>query len=116
VVTQLIRFGHVVRPSLGIEEAPDQWMKYVDELKGVLVLDVLPGGPAEQAGLQPTRRNRRGEIVLGDVITKIDDEPIESVDDYLNVLEHHAAGDQVSVAYLRDGAEHTVEMTLVQGD
>lgn len=115
VVTQLIKHGRVIRPSLGIEEAPDQWMQYVRNLEGVLVLDVVEGGPADQVGLRPTRRNDEGEIELGDIIVQIDEEPIRSVDDYLNALEHHAAGDTVSVTVLRGERKFTVEITLAPG-
>ena len=45
---QLIKFGKVTRPILGIKFAPDQSVEQLG-LSGVLVLDAPPNGPAGQA-------------------------------------------------------------------
>ena len=76
IVTQLIRHGEIVRPSLGVTLAPDQLTERL-QLDGVLIMRVDPGGPAARAGLQPTRRDVWGNISLGDVIVAIDDEELE---------------------------------------
>jgi S1-C subfamily serine protease len=55
VVPELIRHGKVVRPGLGIHEAPDQVARQVG-VPGVLILKVDPNGPAAKAGLKPTRQ------------------------------------------------------------
>ena len=48
-------------------------------LVGALVVEVVPGSPAAQAGLQPSERGRFGEIIIGDLITAVDGVPIEQV-------------------------------------
>ncbi|MBJ7883339.1 2-alkenal reductase, partial [Gelidibacter salicanalis] len=45
IVDQLIKFGKVTRPILGIKFAPDQSVEQLG-LSGVLVLDAPPNGPA----------------------------------------------------------------------
>jgi hypothetical protein len=42
----------------------------------VVLVQVQPGSPAARAGLQPFRRGSRGEVVQGDVITAVNDEPV----------------------------------------
>ena len=58
IVTELIRHGSIVRPSLGVSLAPDQLTERLG-LDGVLVMQVDPDGPAALAGLRPTRRTSR---------------------------------------------------------
>jgi hypothetical protein len=48
IVDQLIRFGKVTRPILGVKFAPDQSVEQLG-LSGVLVLDAPPNGPAGKA-------------------------------------------------------------------
>ena len=62
---------------------------------------VTKGGPADKAGLKP-----------GDVITRIDDKPIEDATDLIAQIRSRAPGDQISVTYQRDGQESTVQVTL----
>jgi S1-C subfamily serine protease len=113
IVTQLIRRGTIVRPSLGITLAPDQLTERL-QLEGVLVMRVDPEGPAARAGLQPTRRDLAGNVHLGDVIVAIDDEELESTEDLFAALEEHEPGDEVTVTVVRDGESVTVPMTLGQ--
>jgi S1-C subfamily serine protease len=55
MVEQILSVGRVVRPALGITIAPLPSYLGKDR-KGVLVVNVRPGGPADVAGMQPTRR------------------------------------------------------------
>jgi S1-C subfamily serine protease len=80
----------------------------------VLVMRVDPEGPAARAGLQPTRRDLAGNVHLGDVIVGIDDEELESTEDFFAALEEHEPGDEVTVTVVRDGEPVTVPMTLGQ--
>lgn len=55
LVEQILKYGRVMRPYLGVTLAPASVSKSVG-VEGVLVLDVSAGGPAARAGLQPTKR------------------------------------------------------------
>ena len=66
-------------------------------------MDVVRGSPAERAGLQPFRRGNRGEVVAGDVITAIDDQPVGDLDEMLSQLERHQPGDNVTLTLWRSG-------------
>lgn len=48
IVDQLVRFGKVTRPILGIKFAPDQSVEQLG-VSGVLILDAPPNGPAGKA-------------------------------------------------------------------
>src|SRR5207237_310543 len=78
VVPELLRKGKVERPALGVHLADDSTARQLKVNSGVLIVDVLPGGPAAKAGLQSTRRERSGQLRLGDVIVGIDGAKIES--------------------------------------
>ncbi|MGA2253880.1 MAG: trypsin-like peptidase domain-containing protein [Thermoguttaceae bacterium] len=111
VVTELIQHGKIIRPSLGIEPAPDQWVAELG-LNGVLVLGVVPGGPAAKAGIRATHRTPDGQIELGDLILAIDGQTLESADDLLSAQESHKIGDTVTLLLLRDGQRREVKVTL----
>mmetsp|Transcript_3229 Transcript_3229/g.6086 ORF Transcript_3229/g.6086 Transcript_3229/m.6086 type:complete len:109 (+) Transcript_3229:1180-1506(+) len=70
VVNQIIRFGKVVRPSMGVNVAEDRVVRSIEmqlrkELNGVLVVEVLPKSPAEKAGIKATALRSDGTIELG---------------------------------------------------
>ncbi len=111
VVTELIRQGKVVPPSLGVSLAPDQLTQRLN-LDGVLVMGVDPNGPAAQAGLRPTTRDLGGNVALGDVITAVDGKPVRSTEDYFAALENHKPGDQVTLTVERDGGHQSIQVTL----
>ena len=111
IVTQLIRHGAIVRPSLGVTLAPDQLTARL-QIDGVLIMQVDPGGPAALVGLRPTRRDLAGNIHLGDVIVVIDDEEVESTEDFFAAVEERAPGDEVTVTVVRDGEPMSVSLTL----
>jgi S1-C subfamily serine protease len=111
VVPELISFGELRRPTLGIELAPEYLLQRAG-IKGVLILRVSENGPAEKAGILPTRRDRNGRIVLGDIITGINKDPILSYSDLVLALEKYKAGDRVTVSILRDDKAGQVEIEL----
>jgi S1-C subfamily serine protease len=111
IVPELIKYGKVIRPGLGITFVPDEIAARLG-VKGLVIGRVIPGGPAESAGLQGLRERSSGSIALGDVITHIDNKPVESLDQLLTVLDHHAVGDKVVVQFLRERRRQHITVTL----
>lgn len=111
IVPQLIQYGRVNRPILGIDPLSDRWVKRLGA-KGVALLSVIPGQPAAKAGMIGMREDRRGRIHLGDVIIAVDDEPILNQDDLLDVLERHQADDVIKVTTIREDEIHNYEVKL----
>ena len=68
---------------------------------GALVLQVAPGSPAQQAGLQP-----------GDVILAVNDQPISADTPLGDLLTNAKAGDKVTLTIVRGGKQSTVPLTL----
>lgn len=113
VVPQLISYGRILRPILGLELASDRWIRRF-RVEGLPVVRVIPGLPAHQAGLRGAYRNRYGDIVLGDVITHIDDQPLRRQDDYYSALEKREPGDTVTLRTRQGDVENTYRITLVE--
>jgi len=63
VVPDIIEFGEVRRPILGIELVPQQYNDY----PGSMILEVTPGSPAEFAGLNGVKRGNTGKFIPGDL-------------------------------------------------
>ncbi len=111
LVPQLIRHGRVIRPGLGVQVAPDRLAAELG-LSGVLILGVVPDGPAAKAGLRATRRVQGGQIELGDVIVAIDGQGVGSVEELLTALDRYQVGARVKVTLLRDGGQVVIEVVL----
>ncbi len=116
IVPRLIRDGRFVRPALGVTAGSRQLHRALNLPKGVAVVQVGRSSPAARAGLLPFSRGNRGEIVMGDVITAINDEPVESLDDMLAVLERRQPGDAVTLRVWREGRTRNVEARLASSD
>ncbi|CAI5522715.1 unnamed protein product, partial [Closterium sp. Naga37s-1] len=97
IVEQIIENGRVVRPVLGISFAPEEAVEKLG-VDGVLVLDAPPSGPAGKAGLRPTSRDNYGRLVLGDIITAIDNHKVRSGTDLYRALDDCQVGDTVRFA------------------
>ena len=116
IVPRLIRDGKFVRPAIGVSAGPAGLAQALKLPKGVALVDVLRGSPAERAGLQAFRRGNRGEIVAGDVITAIDDQPVADFDDMLSQLERRQPGDTVTLTLWRSGQQRKQALTLAKPD
>ena len=121
VLNDLVQFGRVRRPSLGIAgllpigpELADQMGLAADA--GVLVQQVIPGGAADRAGIRGGReRAYLGNTPIyigGDLIVQIDEQDIETPQDIANVLDTHRSGDVVKIAVYRGKQRLTLSVTL----
>ena len=77
-----------------------------------MVIAVVPGSSAEKAGIRPAYRDRRGRVMIGDVIVAINGEPIRSGGELGLLLERHVVGDEVTVTVNREGTEVEYRITL----
>lgn len=114
VVPQLIKFGKVIRPGLGIVVLEPQYAYRFGINNGVMIKYVDPKSPASKAGLKGITRNKRGEYFFGDIITSINNDDIKSFDELYNVLDNFKVGDKVKIKYLRDKKEYSADVTLIQ--
>ncbi len=111
VVPQLIEFGKVIRPGLGVEIVQD----YIAQrwgVEGAVVAYVQRGSAAYRAGLKGLSENMWGEYRLGDIITGINNQPVKNFDDLGNELEKYQVGDVVEVNVLRGKSKTTIKVTL----
>ncbi|MCA9041918.1 MAG: trypsin-like peptidase domain-containing protein [Planctomycetaceae bacterium] len=114
VVPQLLQYGRVIRPEIGIQHV-------YETDAGLLIETLTPGGPAEQAGLRGPKvvSQRRGPFVVeridrsvADLIVGIDGQEVQSVDDFLTYIETKKPGDQVVIDVLRDGERTRITVKL----
>jgi len=114
VVNQIIRYGKVVRPTLGINAASDQIKRSVENnlgrtLDGVIVAEVFDGSPAAASGLQASQMRSDGSIVLGDIITHVNGQTTRQVEDLMSAIEEREDGDTVDVRVWRQGDPRRAE-------
>lgn len=114
IVPQLIKYGKVIRPGLGIAILEDYYAARFGQKVGVMIKFVDPKGPSAKAGLRGITRNRYGEYFLGDIITGIDSNPIKSYDDLFSVIDQYKIGDIVKIKFIRDNKEKIIALKLIQ--
>jgi S1-C subfamily serine protease len=112
IVPQLIAFGKVIQPGLGVQVVEDSVAKQVGIKEGVLILDVDRRGAAARAGIMPTRYDSEGNVVLGDIIVAIEGQDIKTSDDLYKALERYNVGDEVRVEVIRGGRKQTITVRL----
>lgn len=105
IIDQLKATGTVVRGWLGVliqqitpEIAEGLGLK---DVKGILVSDVTPGGPADKAGI------KRGDVILALNGTKVD-----QLTELTSMVAQLAPGTKVDVKVLRNGEESDFNVTL----
>jgi S1-C subfamily serine protease len=112
LVPQLIRHGRAIQAGIGIRALEDRWARQIG-ISGVVVREVMPGSPADEAGLRGLETSRR-RLVLGDVIVAVGGKPVETVDDLLYAFEGAGIGATVTLDVERDGERRTVRVPVVQ--
>ena len=117
IVPLLIRDGEVRRPKLGIgsrdiESLGDQLRLPVST--GVLIVNVVPGSAAANAGLRGTVQTEEGDLDLGDIIVALDGEKVDNNNDLFKILDKHKIGDTVSLGVFRKGNRTTVPVRLTE--
>jgi 2-alkenal reductase len=108
ITDQLVNTGQVIYPYLGISGpvAIDPVIAAQNNLPvdhGVFVTDVVPDGPAAQAGIQPE-----------DIITEIDGQTIDQNNPLEEFLFDHKPGDTVTLTIQRGDQSQQVQVTLGQ--
>src|SRR5579863_1680399 len=120
VLNDLMTLGRVRRPALGVRtiaispELADEMGLPIDH--GLLIIQVTPGGSADQAGLQAgTERAYLGNTPImlgGDLIVAIDDQKVQDEDDLAQMMNNHRAGDTVKVTIYRGKKKMDVQVPL----
>ncbi len=119
VVPQLIKFGKVIRPDIGIV--------HTTPIRGGLRVNmVAPNGPAAKAGLRGIRvvrkQARQGRYILeyetpdydyADIIVAVDGQKVASYSDFRGYIDVRKPGDTIQLSILRDGKQ--VEVPVVLG-
>lgn len=117
ITSQLEANGQVNRPMIGINanvvpveslttRAKVEVLNLAEDAsEGIVVREVVPGGSAEAAGLQQY-----------DVITKINDQAVNSLMELRQAIYQHQVGDSVQVTILRQGQEQVLTITLEAGE
>ncbi len=118
IVPQLIEHSRVIRADAGIAKV------YPTE-QGLLIARLVPGGPAEKAGLSGPKvirqRRQEGPFVYestridrtaADLIIGVDGRRVRTPEEFLNAIEAHRPGDEAVVTVFRDGKEVDVRVKL----
>jgi S1-C subfamily serine protease len=120
VLNDLVTLGRVRRPALGVRTLPidpdlaDQMGLPADS--GLLIVQVIPGGAADRAGLRGgNERAFLGNMPIsvgGDLIVAIDGEQVQDQQDLQQTMDRHRAGDTVRITIYRGKKKMDVNVTL----
>lgn len=107
VVNQIIEHGGVIRGWLGVEgvDLNAQILKRIGlpDVQGVLITDVFKPGPGDKAGL-----------MIGDIITQINQTQIRDTRDVLDVVAQGRPGDKIEIRGIRQRQSYTTYTVLDQ--
>jgi 2-alkenal reductase len=117
ILPELLKGGNIKSPWLGIEGMPVS-KDLADKLKlsadkGVYIVGLMAGSPAEKAGLVESGRNNQKEPTAGgDIITAIDGNAVAKVEDMLSYFNGKKPGDKVILSVQRGGQKISVPVEL----
>jgi S1-C subfamily serine protease len=128
VVPELIANGYYPHPWLGVEtlDLTSTTTELFREAgmnlpvdTGVLVMEAVRGGPADEAGIEGgSRVVRIGRYRMplgGDVIVGVNGEPVNDMQELTVCLETQTTvGDTVELTIIRDGEEQTISLMLAE--
>jgi S1-C subfamily serine protease len=108
IADELIKNGRVVRGFIGIQyqqltTRQAAQLGLPSGTTGIIVTQVVPGSPADQARIGPN-----------DIITKVNDQMLDAEHPLPSVMVKFRPGDRVKLTFIRDGKEQTVDVTLGQ--
>jgi S1-C subfamily serine protease len=107
IAKEIIEHGRVVRPYLGISsltlnrEIAESYDVHTE--KGVLVVEVGGGSPAQRSG-----------IVAGDVIVEADMTPLKETEDLQHIIKNKKVGDSIELTIIRGKNQQRVGVTLTE--
>jgi putative serine protease PepD len=99
IAEQLMRTGRATHPVIGVSAltvGADG-----NGPRGARIKELLPNGPAQGAGLR-----------VGDVIVKVDDDRVVSVDQLITALRRHDVGESVRLTFVRGSSTRTARVVL----
>lgn len=103
--SDIISYGVVHRPRLGVSiqdvSAADAAVYNLPTVSGVEVISVNQGTPAARAGIE-----------FGDVITSLNDQPVNTVSDLQARVARFQPGDRVEVGFIRNGDRRQATVQL----
>ena len=109
IIAQLKESGEVTRGWLGvaIQDLNDELADYygLKDRKGVLVTEVFPGDPADQAGIKAQ-----------DIILEVDGKPVETTRDLTGLVAQLKVGGTNSIVVFREGKEKTFRVNIAKRD
>jgi S1-C subfamily serine protease len=115
ILDQLIHNGRVIRADLGIT-------RVFATREGLLVVNLVEGGPAEQAGIQPIRMReerlapgiirRSLDYESADLIVAVEHKRVRTVEELLTEVEKHSPGTTIRITVVRDGKPVDVPVRL----
>ena len=120
VLNDFAQYGKVLRPTMGIQSLPIG-PDLADQLGlpaeyGVLIERVVPGGPADRAGLRGgTQKAYLGYTPIyvgGDLIVAIDGEPVANAQDVSGIMDGLRSGQTVTVTIYRGQKRMDVKVVL----
>jgi S1-C subfamily serine protease len=119
-VAQLREDGEAEYAYIGVSSQPlyPQLARKLglDATFGGLISEVVPGGPAEEAGIEggddKVRFQAAQYLTGGDVILRVDDRDIVTPNDLGEVVAAHQPGEVVKVTILRDGEQKQIDLKL----
>ncbi len=107
IIEDLIRQGYIIRPWLGVQiQTLDWFTAWLNKLSidgGASITEVVPGSPAEAAGLKK-----------GDIITKFQDKEIDTARALQEAIHDCYIGEKVEITFVRGGSTGTTHAVLEQ--
>jgi len=107
IIDELISYGRVIRPWLGIyslcvtPQVKERFNLSVDS--GCYIVEVVPQSPAEKGGIKE-----------GDVIVKVNDQDIKTINDFKQIIKTKKVGEEITLLILREDAYKRVRVKLAE--
>jgi len=107
LIPQLVKSGKVTRGYIGVNiqsiSADIAGAMKLDTDKGALVADVIPGGPADEAGI------KRGDVIIG-----FNGKTVKNSHDLPTMVAATAVGDKAAVTVLRNGKKADIKVKVAE--